>query len=129
MCQMTLYLGNRALPLRGLAGVGLARAKRGKDIKDGNSGQNQQCAPNGVPQILAERVVEKDGRSEDEERRNNGIPPSAIGTLGYFAAAEDKDGAGGDHVEQPFRENGEREELPERTAQQEQQNGKSGLHR
>src|SRR5882757_4030732 len=107
MCQMTLYLGNRGVSLWELAGIGRMRAKKGEGVKHWNSRQNQQCAAGRVAEVGSESEVEKDGRSEDEERRNDGIAPSAVGTLGYFAAAEDKDCAGGNHVEKPFRENRE----------------------
>src|SRR5450432_1864464 len=113
MCQMTLYLGNRAKPLRELAGMGCAGAKRGEGVKDRDSGQNQQCAPKGVAQILGESEVQENSGSEDKERWNDGIAPSAIGTLGYFAAPEDEDCASGNHIKQPFRKNRQRKELPE----------------
>src|SRR5271165_299019 len=124
MCQMTLYLGNSGVSLWELAQVSAMGAQEGKDVKHGNTRQNQQCAPGGVQQVLGESEVEKDGGSEDEEGGNDGIAPGAVGTLGYFlaffggGAAEDKDGAGRDHIEEPLRENGQREELAEGTADQ-----------
>ena len=79
---------------------------------------------------MAWRIVEKLG-----PRSNNVTGISYAVDLEWkylellrIASPEDEHRAPGDHVKQPLRENRQRKELPEASAEQQQKNSKSRLH-
>ena len=68
--------------------------------------QDDGGADEGSADVAGERGVEKDGGSGDEERREDGISPDAIGSRAIgLALAIDEDRGRRDHVEEPLRKN------------------------
>lgn len=75
-------------------------------------------------QFVHERVIEQDRCGHDEQRRHHGISPRAVrANRIWFANAEYKHGAGGDHVEEPLGEDREFQEVSERSAAKLKGNG------
>src|SRR6478672_144624 len=74
-----------------------------------NSRQHHQrhhdCSDERMMQLVNECEIEQHSRGHDKQRRYYGISPSAVGTRRVrLTLAEDKDGAGGDHVKEPLGE-------------------------
>src|ERR1700720_4935424 len=100
-----------------------------KDVEDGNAGENHQASAHRAFEIVSERVVEKRRGDHDKERWNHRITPNAIRTLGLrLASTKNKYCTAGNHVEEPLRENRERKELPETTAEEQKDDCEPALH-
>src|SRR5205814_213922 len=67
-----------------------------------------------IQPVIPKRVVQKHGCSQDEQARNHRISPNTIwARRSRFTPAEEENGAGGDHVKQPFGKNCQRKKLTE----------------
>ncbi len=115
-----------------LAGIRPRQARLTPSAKPGENryaGQNNQQSIKRVRPVGAEGVVEKKRGGDNEQSRNKRVAEHAIRprSLG-IAAAEDENRAGGDHVEKPFREDGERKKLAEVSSEQQENNRQRRLH-
>lgn len=71
---------------------------------------------------------EHDGRAGNEDRRQDGIAPDAIGTLQLrIAAAIDEDRSGGEHVEEPLGEHGQLKVLLKLAEEEKEHGGEQSL--
>src|SRR6266581_1758244 len=94
-----------------------------KPVIDRYSEKNHGYPTQRISNVVHECVIKKNGRGTNEERRHNWISSRSIGAVHVgLSLAEHKDGTRSHHIEEPLCKNREREQLPERSAHQHQQN-------
>src|ERR1022692_1222404 len=106
----------------------LSSSPAGKKKENRDAGEDDEATQSGVHQIVGKRVIEPDSGDQYEQRRDPGVSPDAVGAACCgVAPAEDKQGAGSQHVKKPFRENGEGKKLAVAASQKQQHDGETSL--
>src|SRR5580692_3645322 len=122
--RSAIELGQKFRPFWGPVPTSPHLCRRMLPAKPGENRYTSQYYQQSIERIRpvsAEGVAEENGGHCDEQGGNERVAEHAIGPrrLG-IAPAEDEDGAARDHVEEPFREDGERKKLTEITSQEQE---------
>ncbi len=99
-----------------------------EDVVDRDAAEDDRQADEGVSRVVVDGEDRNSDRREDEDRGQDRVADHAEGAFGWIvAAAEDEDRRYSQAVEEPHREDGEREERLESPDEQQQQRGQRRL--